>query len=117
MYYRIESRLLKKYEKIISKKAKLVAVNEKDKDTYETVFSAKDIEFLPVFLPFSKVKSETGKGDFCLYHGNLSVAENEKAVLWLLENIFLTTNFPFVIAGKNPSSVLKSELRKIKMCS
>lgn len=112
MYYRIESRLLKKYEKIISKKAKLVTVNEKDKGTYETVFSAKDVEFLPVFLPFSKVKSETGKGSFCLYHGNLSVAENEKAVLWLLDNIFLTTNFPFVIAGKNPSTVLRTRVEK-----
>ncbi len=114
MYYRIESRLLKKYEKIIAKRTKLITVNEKDKATYETIFAAKDVEFLPVFLPFSEIKSETGKGTFCLYHGNLSVAENEKAVLWLLDHVFPGMNIPFIIAGKNPSSVLQSRIQKNK---
>jgi hypothetical protein len=114
MYYRVESRLLKKYEKVIAKKAKLVTVNEKDKEIYQTVFSAKDVEFLPVFLPFSGVKSETGKGTFCLYHGNLSVSENEKAALWLLDHVFSSMNVPFIIAGKNPSSVLKARIEKNK---
>lgn len=112
IYYKLESRLLKKYEKEIANKAKLLGVNEKDKLTYEKVFSAKDIEFLPVFLPFEEVKSETGKGKFCLYHGNLSVSENEKAVLWLLKNIFSQSKMPFVIAGKNPSGFLKNKILK-----
>ena len=114
MYYRIESRLLKKYEKVISKKAKLITVNAKDKEMYQSVFSAKDVEFLPVFLPFNQVESQTGKGDFCLYHGNLSVVENEKAALWLLENVFSQIDIPFIIAGKNPSSTLKSQTERIK---
>lgn len=114
MYYRIESRLLKKYEKIISKKAKLVTVIGKDQETYQTTFSAKDVEFLPVFLPFNKIESQTGKGQFCLYQGNLSVAENERAALWLLENIFSQISMPFIIAGKNPSSVIKSHAERNK---
>ena len=115
IYYKIESRLLKKYESIIARKGKLLAVNEKDKLTYQKVFSAKDLAFLPVFLPFQKVNSQTGKGDFCLYHGNLSVAENEKSALWLLKNIFnQLINFSFIIAGKNPSEALKKESAKNK---
>ncbi len=114
MYYRIESRLLKKYEKVIAKKGKLITVNEKDKETYQTIFSAKDVEFLPVFLPLTDVRSKTGKGSFCLYHGNLSVSENEKAALWLLEHVFRGMNFPFIIAGKNPSPVLKTRVGKNK---
>jgi glycosyltransferase involved in cell wall biosynthesis len=112
MYYRIESRLLKKYEKRIAKKAKFLTVNKKDKETYQTVFSAKDVEFLPVFLPFNEVQSQTGKGNFCLYHGNLSVAENEKAARWLLDHVFPGISLPFVIAGKDPSSFLKSRVEK-----
>ena len=112
IYYKLESRLLKKYENEISKRAKFIAVSKKDKETYKTVFGAKDIEFLPVFLPFDKVQSENGKGNFCLYHGNLSVAENEKAALWLLENVFSEIDIPFVIAGKNPSSFLKTFVQK-----
>ena len=114
MYYHIESRLLKKYERIIGKKAKLITVNAKDKETYQTVFAAKDADFLPVFLPFTEVQSTTGKGTFCLYHGNLSVVENEKAALCLLENVFSEIDIPFIIAGKNPSSSLKSAAEKNK---
>lgn len=115
IYYKLESRLLKKYENIIAAKGKLIAVNEKDIQTYQKVFLAKDMEFLPVFLPFNGVKSETGRGSFCLYHGNLSVAENEKAALWLLENIFnQLINSVFIIAGKNPSEALKNEAVKNK---
>jgi hypothetical protein len=115
IYYNLESRLLKKYERSVAKKAKFIAVNEKDKEAYQKNFSAKRIEFLPVFLPFNKVESELGKGNFCLYHGNLSVAENEKAALWLLENIVkCLTDFNFIFAGKNPSESLKNEQLKNK---
>ena len=115
VYYKLESRLLKKYENIIARKGKLIAVNEKDKLIYQKVFSAKNVEFLPVFLPSNEVKSESGKGNFCLYHGNLSVAENEKAALWLLKNIFnQLINSRFIIAGKNPSEALKKESAKNK---
>lgn len=112
MYYRIESRLLKKYERMISKKAKLITVTEKDKETYQTFFSAKDVEFLPVFLPCEEVRSQAGRGHFCLYHGNLSVVENEKAVFWLLDHVFPQTDFHLIIAGKNPSSGLKTRVGK-----
>ena len=115
IYYTLESRLLKKYERKIAAKAKFLAVNEKDIVTYQNVFAAKDVKFLPVFLPFQKVNSETGKGTFCLYHGNLSVAENEKAALWLLQNIFNELiNIRFIIAGKNPSEALKKEVIRNK---
>lgn len=107
-YYRIESFLLKKYENAIAGKCMLIAVSEKDKETYQQKFTAKNIEYLPVFLPFSEIKSEIGAGNFCLYHGNLSVPENEKAALWLMKNVFNSLDIPFVIAGKNPSRHLKA---------
>jgi len=113
-YYNLESRLLKKYENLVSRKAKFIAINEEDKETYQKTFLAKDVEFLPAFLPYNKVKSLTGAGNFCLYHGNLSVAENEKTALWLLQNIFNHCEIPFFIAGKNPSALLKEETKKNK---
>lgn len=102
LYLLRESRLLKKYEKTISSKAALIAVTLSDKEVYETLFSAGSIRYLPVFLPYSEVCGKEGKGDFCLYHGNLGVMENEKAAIWLLD-IFAGLQMPLVIAGKNPS--------------
>jgi len=111
IYFRIESTLLKKYEHSIAGKAKFIAVSEKDKATYLQNCNAQIVKFLPVFLPFDKVNSEAGRGNFCLYHGNLSVPENEKAALWLIKNVFNNLEIPFVIAGKNPSTCLETMAR------
>jgi glycosyltransferase involved in cell wall biosynthesis len=70
--------------------------------------------FLPVFLPFKKINSKEGKGAYCLYHGNLSVVENEKVVFWLLEKVFNALNIQLVIAGKNPATALKNRIAENK---
>ncbi len=103
IWFYIESKSLEKYEEQIANKALFLTVNEKDTITYQKIFFAEEIEFLPVFLPFEKVNSLIGKGSYCLYHGNLSVSENEKAVVWLLENVFNNLAVDCIIAGKNPS--------------
>jgi hypothetical protein len=103
LYYLHESILLRAYERRIAGRVKILAVSEKDKEVYRREFGATDIEVLPVFLPFDQVQGKEGTGCFCLYHGNLSVAENEKVVLWLLRNVFGSMEIPFIISGKNPS--------------
>jgi len=103
LYYLHESILLRAYERRIAGKVKILAVSEKDSEVYRREFGATDIEVLPVFLPFDQVQSKEGTGCFCLYHGNLSVAENEKVVTWLLKNVFGSLEIPFIISGKNPS--------------
>jgi len=106
-YFKFESWLLKKYEEQLSKKALLVAVSEQDVEHYRHAFDAANIHYLPVFLPYTLSAGKEGKGCFCLYHGNLSVNENEKAAIWLLQNIFNELQLPFVIAGKDPSQKLE----------
>ncbi len=105
-YFNHESRLLKKYEQKLAKKVKIAAVSLQDVQFYQNIFSAKDITHLPAFTPFNIVQGKSGKGCFCLYHGNLSINENEEAAIWLLQNVFNDLDIPFVIAGKNPSQKL-----------
>lgn len=106
-YFLLESRLLKKYEAAIANKTTIIAVSEQDVNLYKTAFGAKDIQHLPVFIPYTLATGKEGKGCFCLYHGNLSINENENAALWLLENVFTRTGLPLVIAGKGPSKKLE----------
>jgi hypothetical protein len=106
LYFIHESRLLYKYEKVIANKATIIAVSEHDATVYKQLFDTKDIFYLPVFIPHTLAVGAAGKGCFCLYHGNLSINENETAVIWLLQNVFNTLEIPFVIAGKNPSQKL-----------
>ena len=107
LYFHHESGLLKKYERAIANKAIFIAVSKQDVDIYQQEFNAKKIHYLPVFLPYTLAVGKEGKGCFCLYHGNLSINENEKAATWLLQNVFDKTTIPFVIAGKDPSEKLK----------
>ena len=106
IYLLTESILLKKYESNIANLCPIITVSEDDKITYEKIFNAKEVKYLPVFLPSGDVELNTGIGTYCLYHGNLSVSENERAVVWLIKEIFAKLSMPFVIAGKNPSKKL-----------
>jgi glycosyltransferase involved in cell wall biosynthesis len=116
-YYKNEATLLKKYEANIASKTNVFALSTADLKLYETQLGAKSIQFLPAFLPNNKVKSIVGMGTYCLYQGNLSVNENEKAALWLIEDVFSTLEIPLIIAGKNPSTFLKNVIAKNKNVS
>lgn len=107
LYYLHESWLLKSYERKLAPYAYFLAVNRNDADLYRKRFGAKDIGYLPVFLPFTRTGSKEGRGNYCLYHGNLAVSENEEAAKWLLKEVFNDLQVPFVIAGRNPSAKLE----------
>ena len=106
IYYKIESLLLKRYERNIAPNCRYWSVSVEDAQFYESNFRPSSIEFLPVFIPWKDFQIKTHGGSFCLYHGNLAVPENEKVALWLIESIFKEIGLPLVIAGKNPSKKL-----------
>lgn len=107
LYYNIESHLLKKYEASIANKACFLAVSQQDAILYRELFRAEEVQTIKVFLPYTKINCLGGKGNFCLYHGNLSINENEQAATWLINTVFTNSKIPFYIAGKNPSKKLQ----------
>ncbi len=107
IYYWHESILLRRYEKKIANRVFILCVSQRDAEAYRQEFGAARVQQVPVFLPFHAVQSKEGNGCYCLFHANLSVAENEKMVDWLLKEVFHGLNYPFVIAGKKPSARLK----------
>ena len=117
LYYTHEAKLLKKYEKEIANKVSIWTVSTEDVILYKEQFDAKDIQFIPVFLPYERVQIAVGKGSYCLYHGNLSINENEIAACWLIEKVFSSLQIPLIIAGRNPSKKLKSKAKKYKYVS
>ncbi len=109
LYYWLESKLLKNYEQSITYKVKEYwSVSLRDLKYYQQKFNCTNIRQLPLFIPDNwKVESAPGIGVYAMYHGNLQVAENEKAAVWLITKVFNDLKIPFVIAGKNPSTYLK----------
>jgi glycosyltransferase involved in cell wall biosynthesis len=106
LYFRYESWLLKKYQHHLPQHCLYLCVTDADLRKFKEVYRLDHVEKMPSFLAWQRVKSLEGKGNFCLYHGNLSICENEKAAIWLLDKVFKKIKLPFIIAGKNPSKSL-----------
>jgi Glycosyl transferases group 1 len=102
IYFLNESRLLKKYEKQLPQNVHYAFTSETDTNLFKNQYNLPNVSHLPVFSLFNRVKSKTGLGNFCLYHGDLSDPCNKKAAIWLLSKVFNDINTPLVIAGKEP---------------
>src|SRR5687768_13895506 len=81
-FFLSESTALSKYERKLPLDLLILTVSEKDAFYYKNVLGKKNVSYLPVFIPFNEVTASEGMGNYCLYHGNLSVPENEKAASW-----------------------------------
>ena len=103
-YFYNEAVKLKRYESILKKADLLLAISKNDEAYFKQHYN--NVEFVPAFHPFKTVSSKTGKGNFVLYHGNLSVAENSNAVKFLISNVFNDIDIPLKIAGLNPPKTL-----------
>jgi hypothetical protein len=113
-YFLNESMFLRQYEYRLPDALPIIAVSQKDAAFYRDELDKRNTLYLPVFIPWSEVKCQEGVGTYCLYHGNLSVGENEKAANWLLDRVFSLAKVPFVIAGKDPSQRLYRKVGKYK---
>lgn len=107
LYFLHESKLIRKYNKQLPDACTYACVSREDIHVLEDNYQLHRVKFLPTFPAWQKVCSEEGVGSLCLYHGNLSVPENEEAAIWLLQNVFSKMKKPFVIAGKKPSRRLQ----------
>lgn len=115
LYFLYESSLLFRHQKKLSEEASYVFVSETDKEIFKEEYQLPKQFFLPCFVPWQEVRSLTGKGNYCLYHGNLSISENKAAALWLAETIFPQIDFSLVIAGKNADNLKNEFPEKVRI--
>jgi hypothetical protein len=108
LFYKIESLKLKRFEKILRFADNILPISLSDTSYFEKKYG-KTI-FVGAFHPNREISSSEGKGKYILMHGNLKVEENEKAVFHCIRNILKNINFPVVIAGKDPSDLLRNEI-------
>ena len=109
LFFRIEAGKLKSFERILKNASHLLCISPNDNFYFDKHYG--NSHFIPAFHPFSEIKSQTGRGKYILFHGNLSVSENLQAVEFLMKNIFLQIKQEVIIAGKNPTARL---IQKIK---
>jgi hypothetical protein len=110
LYLKTEAKRLERFERIIDHADYILAVNNKDADYFKKKYSHPRTIYLPSFHPNDEINIKPGKGDYILYHWNLSISENYEAALWLTKNIFEKIKHKVVIAGLNPPQFLKTIL-------
>ena len=102
-FYKREAKKLKQYEAQLSHANWILAIQENDKAHFETFH--KHVKLLPASIPPISIVPVATKETYCLFHGNLSVKENDSAARWIIENAFYD-GLNLIIAGKNPSEEL-----------
>jgi hypothetical protein len=107
-FFLLESIKLKQYQNQLKFATKMLVVSQTDRDYLAKQFPEKEVVYLPSFHGNSEVNSQPGKGDYVLYHGNLSVGENTLAAEYLVKEVFNDLSVPLKIAGLNPSESLKN---------
>ena len=107
VFFMLESLKLRLFQKQLKYSTKMLVVSQTDQAYLAKQFPNKKVIYLPCFHGNSEIRILPGKGDFVLYHGNLSVGENELAAKYLVKEVFNNLSVPLKIAGLNPSESLK----------
>jgi len=105
LFYHVEAWKLRRYEPVLKNAAGIFAISQKDADYFKQFYN--NVTLVPGFSATDSVCSEMGRGEYVLYHGNLSVRENEDAAKWLIENVFAELDLHCIVSGLNPSDKLK----------
>jgi hypothetical protein len=105
LFFLTEAFKLKRFEKVLHHATHVMSVSLSEHEYFQHQYG--NSVFIPSSHPYKKVESLPGKGHFILYHGDLSVNENQQISKFLIESVFSKTEYSCVIAGKNPPSWLQ----------
>lgn len=103
-FFRIEAEKLKKHQEILKHANIIAAISPNDTSYFNKKFG--NTIYIPAFHSNNKMVKPGNKGDFVLYHGNLSVPENYNAAKQLILNVFSKIKTRAIIAGNNPPKEL-----------
>ncbi|MFN4083551.1 MAG: glycosyltransferase [Bacteroidia bacterium] len=110
LYFLFESVLLAYFERTLKNANYIFAITEKDTKYFYNKY--KNALHLPVFSGnlWQENNTDLKSKKYALYHGKLSVAENNEAAAFLVQQVFSKLKHQLIIAGDNPSKQL------IKLC-
>jgi hypothetical protein len=114
IYYSIESLKLLYYQEVIRYADIILPVSDTDATYFQKIFPYNKVQTLPCFHANQEKTIERAGSNYVLFHGNLEVAENERAAVYLIKKVMNDIDYPFIIAGKNPSKRLLRIAAKYK---
>ncbi len=110
LYFRLEAWKLKRFEQVLNFANHITAISKSDEEYFQNHYGKTFIT--PPCHQSEEVNIAAGEGKYILYHGNLSVQENDEAARYIVEQIAPYVGYHFLIAGKNPMPMLQKEVYK-----
>jgi glycosyltransferase involved in cell wall biosynthesis len=107
-YFSNEADKLKRFERVLCNAQGVAAISQADAEHLAPNYP--NVRHITAFHPNEHLETLEGRGDYCLYHGNLDVGENNQAALYLVRNVFCHLTVPLIIAGSRPSAELRAEV-------
>lgn len=114
-FYNLEAWKLKRFEKNLNKAKGLFTISPVEQKYFSNNFGT-NVHYIPAFHESKVIKNTTTKGNFILYHGDLRVADNIKACLFLI-NVYKNSAYHFVIATSIKNNNIITEIKKYKNIS
>ncbi len=107
IFFYQEYKKLKEYDKQLIHADVLSCLSQTDYEYYQEKFPDKKVSLDYVFHENNNINSIPGKGDYILYHGNLSLSDNYNLIIQLLSNDLKNCTYKIILAGKNPHTTLQ----------
>ncbi|MDJ0645737.1 MAG: glycosyltransferase [Flavobacteriaceae bacterium] len=110
LFYQIEGRKFYNYQKTLLKANHILTIAPFEQDYFSKEFGEKAV-YIPVFHQAKNVKELSERGKFALFHGDLRVPDNVKAVVYLI-SIFRKIDYPLVVASSFSNNSVSKEIEK-----
>lgn len=104
-YLKREATKLKKFEEVLQHSQAILAISPDDRAHFSGLYGK--TEYVPAFHHAGTGTFTARRERVAMYHGNLAVAENHRAAMFLVERVAPLTPHPLVIAGSKPLPELR----------
>jgi hypothetical protein len=108
LFFKLEGWKLKKFEKHLNKAKGIFTISPFEQNYFSNIYN--NSYYIPAFHEYIEIVNSSESERFILYHGDLRVADNIKAALFLID-VYKKSPYKFVIAS---SIKAESVLEKIK---
>ncbi|BAO55514.1 glycosyltransferase family protein [Nonlabens marinus] len=106
LFFKEEAKRLKRFEPVLKHAQHLLSISSHDHKHFQDQFKTPLVTKITAFHGNKLQELKPALGSYSLFHGSLDVIENEKAALFLINEVFLKFDYPLIIAGKNPTQKL-----------
>lgn len=110
LFFYVEAIKLKRFESILKNVTGIFTISPFEQNYFSEVYGEKAV-YIPVFHQTKKIENNFKKGTFVLYHGDLRVADNVRAALFLID-VYKETSFKFIVASSCKNKAVLTEIEK-----